>query len=167
MSKLLLLDCDGTIREPLSGKKFIQHPRDQRIIEGVDKAIAHYSSREWTIIGTSNQGGVAAKHKSIEACEEEQFYTLELLPQVHSILFCPDYEGEVCVEVTREYCRHCYNEGRFESFRKPGAGMIQLALMEYPASECWYVGDRPEDEQAAAAAGVDFMWADIWRNRFR
>ena len=26
-----------------------------------------------------------------------------------------------------------------------------------------YVGDRPEDEQAAKAAGVDFMWADEWR----
>ncbi len=68
MTKLLLLDCDGTIREPLSEAKFIQQPRDQRIVEGADKAIAHYSSREWTIIGITNQGGVAARHKSIEAC---------------------------------------------------------------------------------------------------
>lgn len=39
-NRLLLLDLDGTIHEPLSGEKFIQHPRDQRIIKGADKAIA-------------------------------------------------------------------------------------------------------------------------------
>ena len=29
-------------------------------------------------------------------------------------------------------------------------------------SEC----DRLEDEQCAQAAGVNFMWADVWRQRF-
>ncbi len=27
-------------------------------------------------------------------------------------------------------------------------------------------GDRPEDEQCAQAAGVNFMWADVWQQRF-
>ncbi|MBE9193571.1 hypothetical protein IQ230_25235 [Gloeocapsopsis crepidinum LEGE 06123] len=40
--ELLLLDCDGTIREPISGAKFIQHPEDQKIIAGAEQAIAHY-----------------------------------------------------------------------------------------------------------------------------
>lgn len=26
-----------------------------------------------------------------------------------------------------------------------------------------YIGDRPEDEQAAAAAHIKFIWADVWR----
>lgn len=46
MSKILFLDLDGTIREPASGEKFINDPHDQRIIEGVREAIAHYSSRK-------------------------------------------------------------------------------------------------------------------------
>ncbi len=45
MTKLLLVDLDGTIRELLSGEKFIQYPQDQKIIKGADKAIAHYP--EW------------------------------------------------------------------------------------------------------------------------
>lgn len=42
MTKLLLVDLDGTIRKPLSDEKFIQHLQDQKIIKGADKAIAHY-----------------------------------------------------------------------------------------------------------------------------
>jgi len=42
--------------------------------------------------------------------------------------------------------------------------MIQLALgLCSDVNEVLYVGDRPEDEQAAAAATVPFMWADKWR----
>lgn len=66
MTKLLLLDCDGTIREPLSSNPLIQHPRDQKMIKGADKAIAHFHSQGWSICGISNQGGVAAGHKSLE-----------------------------------------------------------------------------------------------------
>lgn len=36
MFKLLMLDLDGTTRESLSGERFVQHPRDQRIIKGAE-----------------------------------------------------------------------------------------------------------------------------------
>lgn len=49
--KLLLLDCDGTIRTPISDNKFISHPTDQQIIPGAAKAIAHYHEQGWTIAG--------------------------------------------------------------------------------------------------------------------
>ena len=39
MTKILFVDCDGTIREPSSGAKFIQNPHDQKIIKGADEAI--------------------------------------------------------------------------------------------------------------------------------
>lgn len=39
--KLLILELD-TIRKPKSDSKFISHPQDQQIIEGADRAIAHY-----------------------------------------------------------------------------------------------------------------------------
>jgi D-glycero-D-manno-heptose 1,7-bisphosphate phosphatase len=90
MTKLLLLDCDGTIREPASGGKFIQHPSDQRIIKGADQALAHYHKNEWQIVGITNQGGVAAGHKTIEDAIEEQLITLELFPEIEGIFFCPD-----------------------------------------------------------------------------
>ena len=34
------------------------------------------------------------------------------------------------------------------------------------SNEAWMIGDRPEDEQAATAARIGFMWADIWREKF-
>ncbi len=48
--KLLMLDLD-TIRKPKSGSKFIGHPQDQQIIEGADKAIAHYHREGYIIVG--------------------------------------------------------------------------------------------------------------------
>lgn len=56
----------------------------------------------------------------------------------------------------------------YSSFRKPGSGMIMLAIDSFEGSpdDCWMVGDREEDALAAAAAGVDFLWADAWRERF-
>jgi D-glycero-D-manno-heptose 1,7-bisphosphate phosphatase len=39
---LLLIDMDGTLREPLSGQQYFQHPQDQRIIEGTQIAIRAY-----------------------------------------------------------------------------------------------------------------------------
>lgn len=52
-------------------------------------------------------------------------------------------------------------------FRKPNPGMIYAALLNHgngnQPNEYLLVGDRPEDEQAAAAAGVRFMWAEQWR----
>jgi D-glycero-D-manno-heptose 1,7-bisphosphate phosphatase len=60
MVKILFVDVDGTLTETLSGHTFKQHPRDVKIIEGADRAIAHFACLEWTIIGVSNQGGVSA-----------------------------------------------------------------------------------------------------------
>lgn len=74
MFKLLMVDCDGTIREPLSEAKFIQHPHDQKIIKGADRAIADYHAQSYNIVGISNQGGVAAGYKSLERTIAEQRY---------------------------------------------------------------------------------------------
>lgn len=90
--KLLMLDLD-TVRKPKSGGKFIGHPQDQQIIEGADKAIAHYHREGYIIVGISNQGRVAAGHKNFSDCFLEQRYTLNLFPQISEICFCPDFEG--------------------------------------------------------------------------
>ena len=48
--------------------------------------------------------------------------------------------------------------------RKPGPGML-LEIIEQSGEakrDTLMVGDRPEDEQAARNAGVNFMWADAF-----
>ena len=62
MMSLLLIDMDGTLREPLSGQQHFQHPKDQHIIAGAEIAIRAYKD-DWIIVGITNQGGVGAGHK--------------------------------------------------------------------------------------------------------
>ena len=163
MNRILILDMDGTCREPASGQQFIQHPMDQRIIPGADTALARYHAEGWLIFGASNQGGVAAGKKSLEDCGLEQICTLRLLPQIHKIYFCPDYDGRQlgCVYPTSFQMLRATTG--YSSFRKPGSGMIEYVLATHSVDECLFIGDRPEDEQAADGAGRPFMWAEAWR----
>jgi D-glycero-D-manno-heptose 1,7-bisphosphate phosphatase len=169
MTKILLVDCDGTIRQPKSKAKFINKPSDQEPIPGAVEAINHYHSKGWLIVGITNQAGVAAGHKSLKDCIEEQQYTLRLFPQLKGIYFCPDYEGDICYFVDENNYRQCPKWLPNIYFRKPSCGMLLKALIDFNGdiNQAWMVGDRPEDEQAAAAAGINFMWADIWRERWR
>ncbi len=160
---LLLVDLDGTLREPLSGQQYFQHPQDQQAIGGADAALRSYSD-EWIIVGITNQGGVAAGHKSIQECIAEQQYTLQLFPQLKEIYFCPDFEGRRCFRVTRHNF-HNHSQSKWSGqYRKPGPGMLKLAMARYKHSpqNTWYVGDRSEDETAARRAGVQFQWAEDW-----
>lgn len=161
MQGLLLIDCDGTIREPLSGGQFIQHAHDQRIIAGVDRALFFY--KDWTIIGITNQGGVASGKKTLDDCVAEQLYTLQLLPQLLKIYFCPDYEGK---QLGCAYSNHwsLTTPYGYSSFRKPGKGMLEYCINTHISEKCLYVGDRPEDLQAAMAARIPFLAAELWRD---
>lgn len=46
--------------------------------------------------------------------------------------------------------------------RKPGPGMLEDAMDDFEAEpeETLFVGDRPEDEEAAQRAGCDFQWSE-------
>lgn len=174
-TKLLVLDKDGTLVRPKSGNTFVQHPEDQELIEGVAEAIQRYVADGWQLAIASNQGGVAAGYKSLDDAIAEMQYAMKLtgIPDAY---FCPDMEGISCLWVN-EY-RHVDIVSTFKkyeelsgSYRKPAGGMLRLAgwrmqsgyncRLEIEVS--LMIGDRPEDEQAAQAAGFDFLWADEWR----
>lgn len=178
--KLLIVDCDGTIRETKSGKKFISIPEDQKKIEGASEKIDKHVAEGWLIYGLSNQGGVAAGYKSLESAIEEQQYTLKLFPQVEAIFFCPDYEGQnlyKCEKNTYLHYDRAYPQRypaqmtgyKFDSFRKPGTGGIDFVIAyaelitKKRSSEVLLVGDRTEDFEAASAAQIDFQWSKFWR----
>ena len=176
MAKLLILDMDGTIRHPKSNHDgFILHPKDQILYPDAIAAMNLAKRQGFTIIGASNQGGVAKKHKSLEDCIAEQEHTIWLACKadvmIHEILFCTDYEGKLCYGATshllNDYCNRFDDCG---SFRKPSSGMIELAMKLYldpfTENEVIFVGDRDIDEQAAKNANVQFVWADEWRSSY-
>ena len=163
--KALLLDLDGTIRRPTSGK-FIEDPNDQEPIEESIKTMQLYDQEGWIITGITNQGGVAAGHKSLKSAIEEQRKTLEIFPLLCYIYFCPDFEGNLCYGVSRENIDliHETHKEFLGQFRKPNCGMISAALKSFKnPSKALMVGDRLEDEEAAKNAGIHFLSADIWR----
>lgn len=55
--KLIILDKDGTLTTPKSGKKFVQHPEDQVLLPGVLDALKWHDSQGHILAIASNQGG--------------------------------------------------------------------------------------------------------------
>ncbi|BDM83225.1 HAD-IIIA family hydrolase [Acaryochloris marina] len=162
--KLIILDKDGTLTTPKSGKNFVQKPEDQILLPGVLDAVRWHTLQGHMLIIVSNQGGVSAGYKTIAEVILEMKYCLHLLRGIQSAYFCPDFEGNQCWHVERQSSSQV-EVLRFRGrMRKPGDGMIQQALLDHPCvSEILFIGDRPEDEQAAQAAGVDFQDAESWR----
>ena len=181
--KLAIFDKDGTLVRPASGGKFVQNPEDQMLLPGVAQGITEMVTDGWTIAIASNQGGVVAGYKSLNEAIEEMRFAMKLIwpllnwPENLRFrgILCPD-SGKTAWAIDA-FCSQG-NWKQYEvtepidsiprQFRKPDAGMIFEAINslrfsgENPDSVL-FIGDLPEDEQAAAAAGVRFQWADEWR----
>jgi D-glycero-D-manno-heptose 1,7-bisphosphate phosphatase len=113
---------------------------------------------------------VAAGHKSLEDAIAEMRFCLQLLPQIDSALLCPDFEGNQLWKVEHPslgrgdvgICDNGTDIGLYGQYRKPAPGMLNYASELYP--EAIMIGDRPEDRDAAAAAGIPFVDAEAWRS---
>jgi D-glycero-D-manno-heptose 1,7-bisphosphate phosphatase len=172
---LVILDKDGTLVKPESGGQFVQSPTDQELIPGVATRVRELSEQGASLVIASNQGGVAAGHKSMQAAIQEMQYCLKLLPVIEYAFFCPDFEGNECVALQSNVDApsdlaswQAYKEIAVKDlvgqFRKPNPGMLLFAMRLY-APHCAkfvYIGDRPEDEKAAQAAGIRFLDAQSW-----
>lgn len=173
---LLILDKDGTLVVPKSGKVFCDSPWDQKPIDGVQELLEG-EYKLWRKIIVSNQGGVEAGHKTLENAILEMRFCLELFPQIEEAFFCPDFSGSVCYRVwgnCSEDCRIRYGVDELLAsyldrpdfttkacFRKPDSGMLDLTINLFSPQRVTMIGDREEDRKAANFAGypVDFFWA--------
>lgn len=170
--KLLILDKDGTLVKPKSSDQFVQHPRDQEMFPEVPSLLRSYYKQDWTIAIASNQGGVAAGYKTLKDAIKEIEYCCKITGIRHA-LFCPD-DGQDCLSVAATLEKDvqystirlskCQSKFHFPGqYRKPQPGMLKTLIALHNPTEVLFVGDRPEDKEAAMNAGVDFMWANQWR----
>lgn len=133
-----------------------------------------------TNIGQCSVSGLyKARYKSIDAATEEMRFAMRLIePYLHYEtlnqfrgLFCPDMDGKTAHVIKAlspqgEYLRSINIEIGLElNYRKPAPGMLIEAVdwlrwSNIKVTERLMVGDRPEDQQAAQAAGFHFYWAD-------
>lgn len=168
--RLIFFDLDGTLRHPKSGAQFINDPYDQEPIEGAAQGVAYFASKGFVCVGVTNQGGVAAGHKSLDDATLEQKITLDLFPGLDIIYFCPTW-GDRCLSLDRNGISRVYDAQSLDtelSFRKPGAGMLVLVakFLGTDIQKSWMVGDRPEDKGAAIEAGSRFISALAFQLHF-
>lgn len=168
--KLLILDKDGPLVRPASGAQFPQGPEDQVLLPGVADTLARYRDTGWVMAIASNQGGVAREHKTLGNAIDEMFFAMRLT-NAEVAMAAHSYEDEygeaIFLDLSdgRMFWRPVTN--RNTRYRKPWPGMINyLASWIFdgicPDLEILFVGDRPEDQGAAGAAGVRFAWAKDW-----
>lgn len=159
---VLYLDIDGTVREgkddPLG--RFVNSPEDVRVFPQAVEMMRRWKNGGGRIVGVSNQGGIALGIVSMErvaaAMVETQRQTGGLFDKIS---FCQHHPDAPKSEMARCWCR------------KPSPGLVIEAARSladryveyYPPYMGLMVGDRPEDEQCAKLAGLDFMWAADWR----
>lgn len=172
--KLAVLDKDGTLVLPKSNNTFVQNPTDQILMVGAIEGCQRLIDSGYTLAIASNQGGVAAKYKSLEEAATEMRYCLYLLAgfgiTISRTLFCPDFEGSeaLLVELNGSESQDTVlfspyaDRGLCGKYRKPMPGMLWLAASEL-VDDAWMIGDRDEDRLAAEVAGYNFLDADEWR----
>jgi D-glycero-D-manno-heptose 1,7-bisphosphate phosphatase len=161
--RVLYTDLDGTIRK---GKeqigRFVNKAEDVELFDGVKDRLWRYKRAGWRIIGVTNQGGVALGILSTQDLAANLTRTHELtgfaFDKVTSCMHHPDAsdpEYAVC------WCR----KPRIGGLVVAASVLAQQFGEMYPPHLALFVGDRPEDEQCAANAGIPFMWAAEWRER--
>lgn len=159
---VLFLDLDGTVRHGRAELgRFVNTPDDVVIFPEAITRMREWKDTGGRIIGVSNQGGIALEHVSADACQQAMERTQELAGCLFDvIIWCPHHPAAPDPDM-----RSCFG-------RKPAPGLLLEGLMEvgnthpdefYPPNLALMVGDRPEDEQCAARAGVAFVTADQWR----
>jgi D-glycero-D-manno-heptose 1,7-bisphosphate phosphatase len=160
-TRVLYLDLDGTVRHGFDELgRFVNSPDDVVIFPEALTLIRRYKLMGYRIVGISNQGGIALGHLSMDECSFAMLKTNDLCGQMFDkMAWCQHHPDAKDPEFARCWCR------------KPRIGLIVEACASlgramdefYPPHLALFVGDRPEDEQCAANANIDFMWAKDWR----
>ena len=151
---LIIFDLNGT----LTNTPFIDK-QPLALLPGVQECCLRLREAGVTLAIATNQGGVAFGFTTEEAVEAEM---REIAEQIHASHYYVAYGHPVPKHGFEQYA-----SPKYLMFRKPAPGML-LALMERAGvapQETLMVGDRQEDSDAAKAAGVDFVHADVFFER--
>lgn len=162
---VLYLDLDGTVREgkddPLG--KFVNGPEDVRVFPAAVEKMRLWKAAGGRIAAVSNQGGIALGFVSEAKVAAAMLETQKQCDGLFDLMqWCHHHPSAQDPEMARCWCR------------KPSAGAIAEAAHGlanryvdeiYPPWMALFVGDRPEDEECARAAMVDFEEARSWRTK--
>jgi D-glycero-D-manno-heptose 1,7-bisphosphate phosphatase len=159
---VLYLDLDGTVRQGKDDAlgRFVNGPEDVVVFPEAVELMRRWKRGGGRIIGVSNQGGVAlgiVSYEQVAKAMRETYRQAEFL--FDKIAFCVHHPKAGNPEMARCWCR------------KPSPGLLIESALDcaayfgefYPPYMGLMVGDRPEDQECALLAGLDFQWAAEWR----
>lgn len=150
--KLHIFDVDGTLVSTKSGSTFRKSADDWQWLPGRLEKLKDLRENGVKLAIATNQGGVAFGYMKAQDIQDE----LSRMSEESGII--------------RDRCYVCFNHPKAsvsylrcdDTSRKPGPGMLLEAMNDAGVvpKDTLMVGDRPEDEQAAFSACVDFIHAD-------
>jgi D-glycero-D-manno-heptose 1,7-bisphosphate phosphatase len=146
---LVIFDADGTLCTTASGQTFRRGAADWKVLPRRPEVLQELATMGKGRALASNQGGVAFGHLKDEEISAE-LYRLGAALGIVVVWWCPHHPQGTVPGFTED-CPH----------RKPKPGMLTGIMEQQGASpeRTLFVGDRPEDQQAAQAAGTRFAWA--------
>lgn len=150
---VLFLDMDSTVRHGYDELgRFVKGPEDVVVFPEAVHMMRQWHKMGGRIVTVSNQKGIGLGYVTVEDIQDAMIETNRQCGGIIDVMvWCPHSNSCLC--------------------RKPQIGMLvqgihQLEVKDgenYPLELMLMVGDRPEDEECARRAGIDFMWANLWR----
>jgi D-glycero-D-manno-heptose 1,7-bisphosphate phosphatase len=144
----VFLDRDNTL---IANDGDLGDPGAVRLLDGVAGGLKTLREAGYRLIVVTNQGGVArgkfseddvdAVHQRIATLADETAGVPNLIDRFY---YCPYHPQAVLEEYRRDH-----------PWRKPHPGMLLQAArdLDLDLAECWLIGDRQRDVEAASAAG--------------
>jgi D-glycero-D-manno-heptose 1,7-bisphosphate phosphatase len=149
---LHIFDLDGTLIESYMNPK--RPFKRVAALPGRVDVLATLRQHGHTIAIATNQGGVAFGYNTEAEVQDK------LMRARAALGLPPDTFVAVCYSDPRS-SNPAYNQPMDCARRKPSGAMLREAMAAHPAAAhegVLYVGDRPEDAQAAQNTGVPFQW---------
>lgn len=157
--QLLMLDLDGTVRMQ-ELMRYPEKPEQVAIFPGVPELLMHYARSGWAIMGISNQGGIAKGDVSSQSVHQCIMKTHELCGEAFDgFIWCPHHPDAKSPDMAQCFCR----KPKYGMFVQAQVLIQQVTGAIFPLHLMKFVGDQPEDEEAAKAAGINFIEAATWR----
>lgn len=159
---VLFLDIDSTVRKGYDELgHFVNRPEDVQVFPEALALIRRHKRGGGRVAGISNQGGIGLGHVSPLAVSLNMLETrAQCMGLLDELLWCPHHPDSALPSERECWCR------------KPQIGLLHLAVLKfsqrfhneyYPHDLMIMVGDRDEDRELAANAGIGFKWASAWR----
>lgn len=158
----LFLDLDGTVRHGMAELgRFVNTANDVVVFPEALPRMREWKATGGRIVAVHNQGGLSLGHLSVGDFQGALIRTMEQAEGLFdAVSMCPHHPKSTDPEAASCWCRKPSPKMVFE-----GLNILTQDHRDefYPRELALVVGDRPEDEECAARAGVRFMWADNWR----